>query len=197
MNYLYLCDNACFYRAAKTKQIYQIKYEKDVLSNGKVNNERKFYKETYNYLKHNKLINVFLNQKITCVTNPLYLDSDRAFLKDILEKLNYTSIYFKNVLDILDLEDNNFIEYNTNYIFLYYLDEYNYSCFKFIPSNFFEAKSNLYEYIGKVISINNKNIITFGNLVDKEALEKIEKCAGIKIFYVEYPEEYLLNICPI
>ncbi len=195
MNYLYLVDNICYYKANKNN-IYTVKYDDNVLLRGKVNNEKEFYKETYLFLKKNNLINIFLSQKVTVVTNPLYTDLDKKNLKEILEKLNYTNIYFISINELLDLKETNYIEYNQEYIFLYYLNEFNQFSYKYIPNNFFPTLSEQFKFIGNTLNINNNKTYTYGQIINSKYLDKIEKYLNKKIYYLENAGIYLLNICP-
>lgn len=190
-NVLYLTDNVCFYKRERTQKIYKLFYTEQVLKFGKVADEDLFVKQTNKLLTKKKLINIFVNQNLTVIINDTYTKIDKEILKNSLEKLNFRNIIFKAESSILDLNKNNYISVNNEYIIIYYQNEYLQKVHKLIPSNFFKENKQLINYVNNELS-NKKRIYLYGNNDVNKMYNFLQ--ASHEVYQAESPETYVLLV---
>lgn len=190
-NVLYLTDNVCFYKRERAQKIYKLFYTDQVLKFGKVADEDLFVKQTNKLLTQKKLINIFVNQNLTVIINDTYTKIDKEILKNCLEKLNFRNILFKEESSILDLNKNNYISVNNEYIIIYYQNEYLQKVHKLIPSNFFKEYKQLINYINNELA-NKKRIYLYGNNDVNKMYNFLQ--ASLEVYQAESPETYVLLV---
>lgn len=190
-NTLYLTDNVCFYKREKNKKIYKLFYTDQVLKYGKVADESLFVKQTNKLLTQKKLINIFVNQNLTVIINDTCTKIDKEILKNNLEKLNFRNIVFKTESSILDLDKNNYISVNKEYIILYYKNEYLQKIHKLIPADFFKEYKQLINYLNNELS-NKKRVYLYGNGDVNKMYNFFQ--GSQEVYQAESPETYILLV---
>lgn len=190
-NTLYLTDNVCFYKREKNKKIYKLFYTDQVLKYGKVADESLFVKQTNKLLTQKKLINIFVNQNLTVIINDTCTKIDKEILKNNLEKLNFRNIVFKTESSILDLDKNNYISVNKEYIIFYYKNEYLQKIHKLIPADFFKEYKQLINYLNNELS-NKKRVYLYGNGDVNKMYNFFQ--GSQEVYQAESPETYILLV---
>lgn len=158
MNILYIDDYLNYY-SEDLKEIIKIKPYKKTICNGVVIDSKKFINLFSKVLKEKNINNNFLRGEIIVIINNnsvLYKEN----MQKILEELNYRKIKFVNEKSLINIDAKTiFINANSNYVNLYYLDNIGkvrtelYPWNKAIRDNFlsilFSLQKSKYVIVGK------------------------------------------------
>ena len=189
-NYMYMIDNKCYLKLKKTN-IKEIIYDNAILDNSVIKNTYNFIKETINYLIKNKMFNYLFERNMDCIIDPLLSERDKEVIIYCMHKLNFKANII-NTIDLLDLNNKNYIEYCSNTIIIYYSDKYNNKLYKVIPNNYFPDKSLEQTFINSIIK--SKKTYVFGsNITYKEFLRLIDQY-DCELYLIENPEKYALSM---
>ena len=188
---IYLTDE--FIYIASKEKIEKVKLPKNLVLNGKVASINRFITKFMDISKKYNLNNSILGNKLKVLVHAKYTPADITLLKNIFEKLNFRKINIEIENKYYQLNQNNsWLNINSNYALLTYLNEYLKSETILIERNFF---NNYLEFLAYIKSkIKNKNLFLIGASEECEKILKdFETQYGNYTYLFENSETFLLD----
>lgn len=191
-NYLYIVDNYLFYYHQKESKIYRLKIKSGVLKDGKIVNPKSFKSELSNVMGKAKLLHLIMPEKITIINNDSYEEIDKELLSTSFEELNFKVIKFIKESKLLDLKKANYISVNNDYVVAYYYGLNKQSCYKLVPTDFFQSEYDLYTYLKDLF---NENPVYLYGIAEID-VDKISSILNKKTYIIESPNTFIIKKLP-
>ena len=191
-NILHITDNYLYYKNKK-RDIIKYKLPKDIVYGGKICNVQKFINIYNKFVNENHLNNSLLGDTIKVIVATNYQESDKIFLKYILNTFNYRKIYIEKEIKYLKLNNTTaYISVYDNYLNITFKDKYNKINNIYIETNCFKNTNDLLEYIN--YSTNDLEVCLFGSgELIKEIFSSLEEKFNKKTYIYNNHETYIIS----
>lgn len=183
---LYINDNYIYYY--QNKKIYSKRFPENTLNKGKIININYFYNKFNDFLNSNNLLSHLFTIKLNIIINPTYSKAEKTILINILEKNNIKVNNIINEINYFDLQNNNYLNINEDYLILYFKNKKNKNDYLFINKCLIDLIIKFLESMPK------KQLILYGNNKDIDYYQNIlEKALSVKVYIIKNYEENLFN----
>lgn len=191
-NTLHITDNYLYYKTKK-RDIIKYKLPENIIYGGKICNIQKFINIYNKFINENHLNNSLLGDTIKVIVATNYQESDKIFLKYILNTFNYRKIYIEKEIKYLKLNNTTaYISVYDNYLNITFKDKYNKINNIYIETNCFKNTNDLLEYIN--YSTNDLEICLFGSgELIKEIFSSLEEKFNKKTYIYNNHETYIIS----
>ncbi len=185
-NTLYLVDNNIMFYSIKHNTIFNDQIPKNIIIDGKIANNKDFFKYFYKFIKKYNLTNMLLTSKINIIVEDNFNYVDKIIIKEILEKLSFKNINIIKSKTLLNFnKDVVYVNYNNEYMIIYYKNSYSRIDILFIPKKVLSL--NIIDNFIKELT-KNKKVYLFGNnhKIREYNISKNQ-------YYIDEPTTYLIN----
>lgn len=191
-NILYFVDDYILFYSKNNRQKYKYKINSKALKHGKIANTKLFISNYRKFLKINNLNNNLFGDKIYIIVNPSYTKVDIEVLTNIFNSLNYRKVIIVSELKVTKLNNSNaYLNYNSNYAILSYIDYYKEKHAILIDKELM-FKNNLVKILKEKVP--KKNIFCFGlNPEIADFIDSISSSPRLNAFHFSNDDTYLID----